>query len=139
MCIMSAIFGQVGACLAACVEAARLMYILKACNISLLTLSSCSPDKTYVFIATYRMVGAVLSAPCALVGATAERRSRPSPLTMLLDAVGTTNAATLLHSSAAIIHILPAIATHVLLSPFLLSGLLLLAARLDDLLAREFH
>lgn len=67
----------------------------------------------------YRMVGAVLSAPCALVRATAERGARPGPLTILLDAVGTTNAAALLHRSIAIVHILLIMVAHVLLLPFL--------------------
>ena len=93
----------------------RLAHILLPTSYSLL------PDKTYVFIAMYRMVGAVLSATrrCALVRVrtAVERGSRPRPLTMLLDAVGTTNAAALLDRSNAIVHILLAMVAHVLLLP----------------------
>lgn len=109
------------ACLAGFIQAAHLIY-QRVAHISLPkslpTSYSLLPDKTYVFIATYRMVGAVLSAvPCALVGVrtAVERGARPRPLTMLLDAVGTTNAATLLHRSTAIVHALLAMAAHVLL------------------------
>lgn len=109
-------------------------------NTSLPTLPSCSPDKTYVFIAMYRMVGAVLSAPCALVDSTAGRGARPSPLTMFLDAVGTTNAAALLHRSAATVHTLLAMVAHVLLLPFL-SGCYPVCSLAPAalILEREFH
>lgn len=112
-------------------------------KISLPTLPSFTLGKTYVFIAMYRMVGAVLSAPCALVRATAKRGARPSPLTILLDAVGTTNAAALLHRRAAIVHSLLTMVAHVLLLLFpsvcLYYQVRLLGRCSCFTLAREFH